>query len=210
MGGRCSFTAFACVLGWVLLASPATAAPLYKCKNANGQKVYSDTDCRTNIPVFAPRPPPPTSKFAQPERIDKLSQAAVESVLQLARESSDRFDHATLCALAAPDLVFNAVDNSTSPATVKSGGRGAVCKLQRESAREFQSNGLSVSSTLSQMKIQVSEDGSQATAKYVLTARVFLNGTQAFRVRCDKDEELALYNGKALFKRAASSCTPTP
>ncbi|MGS5086040.1 DUF4124 domain-containing protein [Hydrogenophaga sp. A37] len=205
-----SFFRCACVFGLALLACHASAAPLYKCKNASGQTVYSDIDCRTNIPVAAPRPAQPISKFAQTAPVDKLSQAVVENVLQLARESSDRFDHTTLCGLAAPDLTFNLVDHSTSPAIVKSGGQRAVCKLQRESARELQSNGLSVSSALSQMKIQVSEDGSQATAKYVLTARVSVNGTPAFGMRCDKDEVLALYSGKALFKRASSSCSPTP
>jgi hypothetical protein len=207
MGRRFSLTKCAGVFVTVLLASQASAGPLYKCKNASGQTVYSDTDCRTNIPVAAPRPTQAPSKFALPAHIDKLDQAVVENVLQLARESSDRFDHATMCELAAPDLAFSLVDQSTSPPIVKSGGRGAVCKLQRESSRELQSAGVSISSALSQIKIQVSDDGSEASAKYVLTARALIDGTPAFAVRCEKDEVIALYSGKARFKRANSACS---
>lgn len=208
MGRRFSLTQCAVVFVTALLTSQASAGTLYKCKNATGQTVYSDTDCRTNIPVAVPRPTQPASKFALPANVEKLNHVVVENMLQLARDSSDRFDHATLCELAAPDLTFTLVDQSTSPPIIKSGGRGAVCKLQRESARELQANGLSVSSALSQIKIQVSDDGSQASAKYVLTARASINGTAAFGVRCEKDEVIALYSGKARFKRATSACSP--
>jgi len=134
----------------------------------------------------------------------------VESLLQQAREHADKGDFQAACALAAPDLSYTIIDRSSSPETKESGGRGDICKLQKASAQAMRANGLTALSSLSRMKIQISADGAQATATYLLNGRIFMNGTPAFGVRCDRDDQLGLYDGKVLFKRASSTCTPVP
>lgn len=207
------------VLGFVALApSAAAAAPLYKCKNASGQIVYSDTDCRTDLPKVTIRPPEPKKEAPAPAmpaapaapvaRVDRLTTAVVESVLQRTRENSDRGDFASDCALAAPDLSFTMIDRSKSPEIKSSGGRDEICKLQRDSANAMRAAGLGSQSTITQLQIQINADGTQATAKYLMNTRILANGSSVMGMRCENDDTLALYDGKALFKRAWATCTP--
>ena len=188
---------------------------MYKCKNASGQIVYSDTDCRTDLPKVTIRPPEPKKEAVAPAapaapvaRVDRLTAAVVESVIQRSRENSDRGDYASDCALAAPDLSFTLIDRSKAPETKSTGGRDELCKLQRESANAMRSAGLGSQSTVTQLQIQVNSDGSQATAKYLMNTRILANGSPVMGMRCENDDVFALYDGKVLFKRALSTCTP--
>lgn len=201
-------------------ASSAWAQNLFKCVDDKGHATYSDRAC-----ALAPRPAPPPSPRAAPapaaataaakasapattENISKLTPTIVESVLRRALELAERSDYRAQCALAAPDLSFQITDQSTSPATVRSGGRPEICSAQRESAQGLRAAGASITSRMGKLDIRVSADGTQATAKYESFTDISVQGQHVLTAQCAREEVLALYNGAVLYKRLNNVCKP--
>jgi len=204
----------------IALSTPsAFGQNLFKCVDDKGHATYSDRAC-----ALAPRPAPPPSPRAAPtaaatastntsapvatENITKLTPAVVEGVLRRALELSERSDYRAQCALAAPDLRFQITDHSSSPATVRSGGRSEICAAQRESAQGLRDAGASVAPRMGKPDIRVSGDGSQATAKYESLIDISVQGEHVLTARCSREEVLALYNGSVLYKRVNAVCRP--
>ncbi len=204
------FPLLATVLMLSLVTPLSFSAQLFKCKDKDGQTVYSDKDCRP-----APRRltliPEPSNKKAEvpPAPVEKLTNAIVEQLLRHAIELGEQGDFNGQCALAAPDLAFSTTDRSSSPEIRTTGGRQSICARQREAALELRQNGLTATGTLSKMDIQVSTDGALATASYTIKMRILDGGEAVLQAVCTREDELGLYDGKVLFKRVAAVCTPT-
>ncbi|MCB2017229.1 MAG: DUF4124 domain-containing protein [Hydrogenophaga sp.] len=190
----------------VAATSAAHAGPLYKCKDATGKTVYSDTDCRTHIPVVAPQARR-SAIVAPGRRVDKLTETVVDQLLHHAVVLAENGDHAGQCALAAPDLSFSIVDRTVFPEQRRTGGRKEICKLQRDSAIELRQNGVSARVALHRLKIKVNPEGTQATATYQLQLH-FDAGDARFAVRCERDDRFGLHDGGVFFTRVSSDCVP--
>ena len=197
---------------------------LFKCTDDKGHTTFSDRACAL-APRPAPRPapvavaaPPGASKAALPvaaasgsrpaEKISQLTPAVVEGVLRRAVELADRSDYRAQCALAAPDLSFKITDQSSSPASVYSGGRTEICSLQQQSAQAMQAGDLRSSSRLGKLDIKVHSDGTQATARSESFADISVKGQRVLTVQCARDEVLGLYSGNVLYKRVSAVCRP--
>lgn len=199
-------------------ATSAWSQNLFKCLDDKSHATYSDRAC-----AQAPRPAPPPSPRAAPagaaaatkgtpptatENLTKLTPAAVEGVLRRALELAERSDYRGQCALAAPDLSFQITDHSSSPATVRSGGRSEICAAQRESAQGLRAAGASIAPRMGKPDIRVNADGTQATAKYESFTDISVQGEHVLTARCSREEVLALYNGSVLYKRLNNVCRP--
>lgn len=205
-------------------APSAMGQNLFKCTDDKGHTTFSDRACAL-APRPAPRPapvaaaaPPAASKAALPlatapgsrpaEKINQLTPAVVERVLRRAVELADRSDYRAQCALAAPDLSFKITDQSSSPASVYSGGRTEICSLQQQSAQAMQAGDLRSSSRLGKLDIKVHSDGTQATAKSESFADISVQGQRVLTVQCAREEVLGLYSGSVLYKRVSAVCRP--
>lgn len=222
------FAALTVTLG----ATPAAAQNLFKCTDDKGHTTFSDRACalaprpappvaqRPAAPPPAPAaavkaasavpsaPPPPAVANAKPENITKLTAPIVEGVLRRALELTERSDHRGQCALAAPDLVFKLMDHSSSPATVRSGGRREICDLQLQSAQAMQASGLRSSIRLGKPDIRINADGTQATAKSETAAAISMDGQHLLTMQCTREEVFGLYSGSVLYQRVNATCRP--
>lgn len=206
-------------------APSAMGQNVFKCTDDKGHTTFSDRACALAprpaprpAPAAAAAPPAATSKAPQSlttasgsrpaEKISQLTPAVVEGVLRRAVELADRSDYRAQCALAAPDLSFKITDQSSSPASVYSGGRTEICSLQQQSAQAMQAGDLRSSSRLGKLDIKVHSDGTQATAKSESFADISVQGQRVLTVQCAREEVLGLYSGSVLYKRVSAVCRP--
>ncbi len=146
--------------------------------------------------------------LATVDSIKALTPADVEKVLRRAVELGDGGDHEGQCALAAKELKFSLTDHNTNPKTVLTGGREALCDMQRQSAQVLQTTDMRSASSLDHLVVRVATGGKQASAEYDLMSTFSEGGQPVLTVHCARKDELVLQGGRIVFKRAVADCKP--
>lgn len=194
---RCGALLAAAFAGSHALASP------HKCVDEKGRITYSDQPCM--------RAPASTAAKAQPlpNKVSaggKLTEPMVDKLLRYAMELGNRGVYETQCALAARDLTFKVVDHSISPALVLQGGRKEICARQRDAVQNLAAANLRAVYQVGKISINLSADGSGATANYETVVTLSGQGRGSLSQRCKREDVLGLYTGEILYRRVSAVC----
>jgi hypothetical protein len=179
-------------------------AGTHKCPDEKGRITYSDRPCmQAAAPAAAAKAQPVPNKVGAG---GKLTEPAVDKLLRYAMELGNRNDYETQCALAARDLAFKVVDHSISPALVLQGGRKEICARQREAIQNLTAANLRAVYQVGKIAINLSADGSEATASYETVVTLSGQGRGSLSQRCKREDVLGLYTGEILYRRVNAVC----